>query len=226
MIIVYAITSTDIGRMTGRGIAREKLRALRVGHVVAVVGELHSTPDPIEANLRKYDRVMRAISQRASALLPVRFGTTVRDLDELTLILGARQKVLRARLKAVRNRAQMTVRVVMEPGSGIRDPGSETRDVEARDVEASGSRGTGYLRARARAATLPEFAPIRVALTRWIRGERVEKRGTVATIYHLVPRASAETYRRALEATARATGVRLLVSGPFPPYAFADPLAP
>ena len=221
MIIVYAITSTDIGRMTGRGIAREKLRALRVGHVVAVVGELHSTPDPIEANLRKYDRVMRAISQRASALLPVRFGATVRDLDELTLILGARQKALRARLKAVRNRAQMTVRVVTEPGSGSRGPGSETRHVEA-----SGSRGTGYLRARARAATLPEFAPIRVALNRWIRGERVEKRGTVATIYHLVPRASAETYRRALEATARATGVRLLVSGPFPPYAFADPLAP
>ena len=221
MIIVYAITSTDIGRMTGRGIAREKLRALRVGKVVAVVGELHSTPDPIEANLRKYDRVMRAISQRASALLPVRFGTTLPDSDELTLILGARQKVLRARLNAVRNRAQMTVRVVTEPGSGIQDPGSETRDVEA-----SGSRGTGYLLARARAATLPEFAPVRVALTRWIRGERVEKRGTVATIYHLVPRASAETYRRALEATARATGVRLLVSGPFPPYAFADPLAP
>src|SRR5262245_8294957 len=98
--------------MTVRGIARATLRALRVGQVVAVVGELHSAAEPIEANLRKYDRVMHAISQRASALLPVRFGTTVRDVDELTLILTARQKVLRARLKAVRNRAQMTVRMV------------------------------------------------------------------------------------------------------------------
>lgn len=219
MIVVYAIASADAGRMTIRGLAGERLRPTRVGHIVAIVGEHRAAPEPTEANLRKYDRVIHVISQRASALLPARFGTAVHDLNELTWILGARQTALRARLKEVRKRVQMTVRMVTKTGSGIPDPGF------AGSAGSAGSGGAEYLRARARAAAIPEFAPLRDAVTKWIRGERVEKRGTVVTIYHLVPRSSAHTYRRVLETTAGAAGVRVIVSGPWPAYAFADPLA-
>jgi hypothetical protein len=52
----------------------------------------------------------------------------------------------------------------------------------------------------------------------------VEKRASIATVYHLVPRASAGAYRRALARAAAAEGVRVVISGPWPPYAFADPL--
>jgi hypothetical protein len=54
----------------------------------------------------------------------------------------------------------------------------------------------------------------------------VDKRGSIATIYHLVPRASAAAYRRALERRAREDdGMKIVISGPWPPYAFADPFA-
>ncbi len=50
----------------------------------------------------------------------------------------------------------------------------------------------------------------------------MEKHPGVASIYHLVPRGSVERYRSALERAAQDAGVRMIASGPFPPYAFAD----
>jgi hypothetical protein len=44
----------------------------------------------------------------------------------------------------------------------------------------------------------------------------------VATVNHLIPRGSASAYRAAVESAGARTGVRLVVSGPHPPYAFAD----
>ena len=69
---------------------------------------------------------------------------------------------------------------------------------------------------------VPGFDSVRLAVRRWVRDERVEKRMNVATVYHLIPRASAPAYQRALRSAAAGSGLRVLVSGPFPPYAFAS----
>jgi hypothetical protein len=58
---------------------------------------------------------------------------------------------------------------------------------------------------------------------RWVRDERVEHRGEVSSVYHLIPRASTEAYRRAVQTSADAAGLRVIVSGPWPPYAFSGP---
>jgi hypothetical protein len=80
------------------------------------------------------------------------------------------------------------------------------------------------LRARARRAAeqqrLPEFEPLRRAVARWVREERIERRANVVTVYHLVPRGSAAAYHKALDRAAMARGVRLVVSGPYLPFAF------
>jgi hypothetical protein len=55
-----------------------------------------------------------------------------------------------------------------------------------------------------------------------VRDERIEKRERVATVYHLVPRASAASYRRAIERAAADASLTLVVSGPWPAYAFVD----
>jgi hypothetical protein len=72
------------------------------------------------------------------------------------------------------------------------------------------------------AREVPELAPIRPAIRRFVKDERVERCSGVATVHHLIPRAMAERYRSAVERAAERTGVRLAVSGPFAPYAFAD----
>jgi hypothetical protein len=43
----------------------------------------------------------------------------------------------------------------------------------------------------------------------------------VASAYHLVPRERVEEYRAALAAVAETPALRVTVSGPWPPYAFA-----
>ncbi len=87
--------------------------------------------------------------------------------------------------------------------------------------------GREYLKARARAAAaarvVPGFEPVRDAVVRWVRDERVEHRGAVSSVYHLIPRASTEAYRRAAQTSADAAGLRVIISGPWPPYAFSGP---
>jgi len=72
------------------------------------------------------------------------------------------------------------------------------------------------------ARAVPRFAPIRTAVRRLVKDERVEKRGDVVTINHLVPRAEVTRYLSTVERAASENHVRLMVSGPWAPYAFAD----
>jgi hypothetical protein len=72
------------------------------------------------------------------------------------------------------------------------------------------------------AREVPELAAVRPAIRRFVKDERVERRGDVASVHHLIPRAMVERYRAAVERTAAESDVRLAVSGPFAPYAFAD----
>jgi hypothetical protein len=57
---------------------------------------------------------------------------------------------------------------------------------------------------------------------RWLRDERSERRGRIATVYHLIPGASGEAYRKAITRASADAGLQVTVSGPWPAYAFAD----
>jgi hypothetical protein len=211
---VYALALRPDRRLSLTGLAGERLRALTVGRVTAIVGELARPPKPTSTTLRKYSQVVQSLSERLPALLPARFGTCVQDLIELTFILQSRQQPLLRNLRDVRGRVQMTGRIIRSPTTNGRVPLSH----------ASADSGAAYLRARAAAVASEKevagFGPVRAAVRRWVRDERVEKQGPVASVYHLVPRGQAEKYRRTLEDAARKAGLRLTVSGPWPPYAF------
>ena len=194
--------------MNVRGIAGEPLQAIHVGRFDAIVGRVRATPKPTDRNLRRYGDTMSVLWRRTPALLPARFGTSARDAADLRAIVRAREHAIRRRLRAVRHRSQMTIRLVTTDS----DPPAT--------IERSS--GTSYLRSRQHEQAVPAFAPLRAAVRRWVREERVESRPGVASIYHLVPRGSVERYRSALERAAQLAGVRMIASGPFPPYAFAD----
>jgi hypothetical protein len=78
--------------------------------------------------------------------------------------------------------------------------------------------GTEYLASRT--TMVPGSEVLRSVVRRWVRDERVEQRASVASIYHLIPRSSVSAYRAALDRAAHDAGMRLVVTGPFPPYAF------
>ena len=228
ILCVYALVSSSrpVQRLTG--IAGEPLRAISFDRVIAIVGYVRQRPAASARNLRQYAAVIESIAARVPAILPVRFGTTFDDLEELTLVLRSRGSALRQRVRAVRGRTQMTIRLVSESESGDASRASQSRAARRARVrlERRATQGTQYLQQRLAllrtAREVPELAPIRPAIRRFVKDERVERRGGVATVHHLIPRAMAERYRTAVTGAAAESGVGLIVSGPFAPYAFAD----
>jgi hypothetical protein len=86
--------------------------------------------------------------------------------------------------------------------------------------------GARYLKVRATAERDPEaLGSLRELVAGLVRAERVE-RGSgplVATVYHLVERGRTRAYASAVRRVAsRIAPIRVTVSGPWPPYAFAN----
>jgi hypothetical protein len=224
---VYALVGSARSLQKVTGIAGERLRGIVFDGFVAIVGEVKRRPAASTRNLRRYAAVVESIAARVAATLPVRFGTTFDNETELTLALRSRGAATRQRLRAVRRRAQMTIRIVGSDPDDVRlrgqTPVMSRSGVRPRN---KATQGTQYLRQRLAvlrtAREVAQLTPIRPVIRRLVKEERVERRSGVITIHHLIPRAMAERYRAAVERAAGRSGVRLAVSGPFPPYAFAD----
>lgn len=228
IVCVYALVRSP-GPLKGvTGIAGERLRSISVGDVIAVVGEVRRRPQASTTNLRRYAAVVESIAAQVPAILPVRFGTAFDDLQEMTVTLQSRGAAMRRRLRAVRRRAQMTIRLLSESESGDASRASRSRAAGRARLRLGNkaTQGTRYLQQRLAdvrtAREVPELSPIRPAIRRFVKEERVERRSGVITVHHLIPSTTAERYRAAVERAAGKTDVRAAVSGPFPPYAFAD----
>lgn len=224
---VYGLVAPAPVRIGVTGVAGERLRVVTVGAVSAIVGDLKRAPRPTEANLRKYNRVMQALARGNPALLPVRFATEFRDLDELTLVLGSRQSAFCRLLRHVRNRAQITIRIAVAESADPQSSAGRILPGPLREPDNARSRtGAAYLKGlaarAARAREVPGFDPVRAAVRRWVKDERVERQSAVASVYHLIPRTAVDAYRAALDRAAAKTGLRMRVSGPWPPYAFTN----
>jgi hypothetical protein len=225
-LCVYALCAPPVRLGRSAGLTGEPLRAVNVGAAAAIVGESRGVPRPTSLNLRKYDRVIQELARRTPALLPARFATCVSE-QELLFILRARQQSFRRNLEAVRDRVQMTIRVFDGSRGSGGSKGSKGRGSKGFGGSyGSKVSGRSYLTARAaeiaRAREIAGFHAVRAAVRRWVKDERVERQSAVASVYHLVPRDLIPAYRRAVGKAAADSGVRLVISGPWPPYAFAD----
>jgi len=216
IITLYAITD-----------ARPKIAGLhssKLGKAWIVFGRSRTKKaEPTPTSLRAYDRVVRRIARVVPALLPFRFGSLVRDEDELASLLLPLAASITTALARTRGCVQFTMRVHGE---------RKKRSVKKR---ASGGPGTRWLARRREALRVPEIDPVieeTKELSREVRYERQELRrkkeeGTspphLATVYHLVPKECARAFRAAVgEAEKKLDGVSIKTTGPWPPYAFAE----
>ncbi len=208
MIGLYAVViGAPRGALGARG---EPVRIIIRGGLEAVCGE---PPPPLSPEaLRAHEAAVRRIADEAQACLPARFGASAANENDLLQALGAREQELLAALELVRGREQMNMRV---------------HGAAAAPAPAGGP-GTRYLEGRRRATRLPELDPLRSSLSAVVRAERVEpheEAGLIASVYHLIDRGASADYRRAVE-NAALEGVRLSLSGPWPPWSFAPELSP
>jgi hypothetical protein len=209
---VYAIVPGSAAPPRARGIGGRGLVRVRAGRVAAIAEPMERplavAVEPLEAQ----ERLVRRLAARHAALLPARFGSHIKDERELQSILRLRGSSLARGLTRVRGAEQMILRLFFSeplpaPSGALPRPRP----------------GTAYLRRRA-GADIPALQAVRRALGRLriVRGERLEMQGEALTVFHLVTRGKSRPYATAIfAAISRESGVAAIVSGPWPPYAFA-----
>jgi hypothetical protein len=221
-LYLYAVLGAAPARVPATGMKDEPLRLVPCAGVVAAAGEMETAPALTPDALRGHDAVVRGLAAAAEAILPARFGALATDESDLCARLARGGDRLRDALTRVAGREQMILRVYRTAPE--REPAAENEPSAA-----SGGPGARYLAQRVRAhrrdAGVRELAPIRSVLDRFVAAERVERHQNpplVASVYHLLARGSGPAYTAAVERAALALpGIRVTVSGPWAPYAFA-----
>lgn len=213
-LYVYALSATSAESFECAG---RRVEFIEAGGVFAASVRSDTRPSLTEAALREQHDVVAAIGERVDAIIPARFGSLV-DRDDLERVVELRREAINEALALVRGREQMTIRVFgLEPTT-------------APPRQAPPATGTAYLEQRKAAAqwTMPPEAGTLVGAVRHlVAAERVVRgEGRVlGTMYHLVQRGASAEYSRSLEAVRKdVPELPFIVSGPWPPFAFAPEL--
>jgi hypothetical protein len=178
---------------------------------IHAICERRSTAPPLTDDaLRRQHAKVIAISRRVRAVLPARYGALLKR-DELLQLVRNNSVAIRRGLDDVRDRVQMTVRVL---GSA------------ARQVQAPASGGREYLERR-RQESSPVLPPRARAFIDAVGPFVVRQRqecgapGLTISLYHLVDAQKIADYKAAARATA---GTEIIATGPWPPFAFTPQL--
>jgi gas vesicle protein GvpL/GvpF len=176
---------------------RPPLRLVESGRLAAVcapAAERELTPEA----LWQRERLVEALMEERD-LLPVRYGTRVRDEQEAARALSEREEELSEALDRVRGAVELSVRVI-----GDRPPPAS---------------GTEFIRGRAEVAALHERLSL-VARDRARRPARAA--GELLRAAYLVDRGALDDFVSLVERLqAEGDGsLRLLCTGPWPPYSF------
>ncbi len=194
-LLLYAVVPVD-ARVPDGFDALHGARAAVV-HAEPEVGYT-ADRDAVVAFGRTIERIARD-----GPVLPMRFGASVADLEELRVLIAENEEAWAARLEAVAGCCELIVHLVHPPSA-------EPRVVGAQGVEAHDA-----VRDELRAALRP-----------WLREARSLTVAASDRIAVLVPLAQADHARTRLERwAADHHGLEIEITGPWPPFSFCDPAA-
>jgi len=205
-LYVLALTDTAVEQAT----AGRVVHAVDLGGFYAICERRRAVPPGDDDELREQHALVCEIATRVRAILPVRFGTLM-EKRELVTFAREHDAKIRLGLDDVRDRVQMTIRIV-----GRQRPAPGGRAVTGRE----------YLDRRRRAASpvLPPAARTLLAALRPLTVRERQEPGAgrlLATVYHLVDAAIPPRYSRIVSQNANPA---ILVTGPWPPFAFTPQL--
>lgn len=212
-LTLYAIARPPLPSTLG--VAGARLQVFAVGSIAVIAAPASRPSAAIEAALRAQHGIVVALARRVDPLLPVRYGTRA-TIETLGDLLRPSLPRLDEALDRVGGRRQMTVRIL-----GPRPLGRPPTVVTS---------GRAYLAERmAGTAPVPdELARLVASLRPFVVDQRLRLgRGDIrATLYHLIEKGDVSRYSRVLAAALQEMPPwRGVVSGPWPPFAFApDPL--
>ena len=172
---------------------------------------------------------------RALTVIPVRYGCQLKDTSEALQLLERHRDEYAALLAGLEGLTEMGIHVLLDRSS----PGTESRTEPAAPPPVCPlcESGAAYLAAQRQhylgldRAALHERSLVEELWTS-LAGLYVRRkmeppdsnRGSLLSLYFLVPRASVEPFRHTAHHLRSRESIKLLLSGPWPPYNFVDSL--
>jgi hypothetical protein len=224
-LYVYCLADDiDVLEDPASGISGAPVRLLKTHDFSVLVSDLDADVVQVtRENALAHAAVIRSILDRTTPL-PFRFGTLVTE-QQLVNYLSARKPALKTKLAEVRGCVEMSVKIIREP----------TAQESAPDENVDQGTGTSFLAQKRREILGGEQSAAEAAtVSTWlhdkvgglIRTEHVTLRPTEKLILaaaHLVERAKVKKYRENMaEACQSRPDLHFLLSGPWPPYSFAN----
>jgi hypothetical protein len=205
------------------GIDGSAVELLEVGEVGLWVSRTERPKVSVEAVQAHNAVVEAAVTERVTPV-PLRFGQWVEDLDKLRSLAAEHAGQYRSSLDHFAGALEFGMRLI--------DPHAPDEAQEVRASEAA--TGREYMQALRESSRLADQrrvysesveARVRELMRDIVRDEKVETaqtRHAVLTVSHLVAREHFDEYReRARQIRTVFPALRLLLSGPWPPYSFA-----
>ncbi len=217
MDYVYAVIEPQRAAPTHTGLDGSPLRVVVRGELAAVVSDRGEAQLQVsEEALWAHERVVEALMSEGP-VLPMRFGSLVRDDGGVEAMLSERREELTAALGRVSGAVELGVRAAWDPDATA--PGG------ACDPAAEGS-GAAYLlglsRRRQRARALAERLDRAVGGLCRTRVQRLlTSPGLPVSAAYLVDRGSVDAFRdRIATLGAEVEEAEIICTGPWPPYSF------
>ncbi len=230
---VYAIVPRDAPPPAGACADGAELTLVPCRELAALTGRMGEDGAAVSAQaVLRHEAVVEA-ARRQGPALPVRFGTVFRDAEAVACALAERYETLVADLDRLGDRVELCLTALWAAPPGDEGSADAPRVGGARS---GGGAGARYLYARAaelqREQALKQRArAVARELDQRLGGLARERRVSllptprvaVRTAY-LLDAAAVAAFRATFQATRRARGdLRLLLTGPWPPYSFVTP---
>ena len=227
-LYVYCLTAgIDALPYTVRGIGGGEVRLVNAGDFSVVVSDFAGEKAPVRReNVMAHAAVVQSALKHTTPL-PFRFGVLVTQA-QLESFVTARHDALKARLNLVRGCVEMSVKVISSGDGELRRLEEETERLEDKP-------GTVFLLEKrrellgseARVTEAQQIASwLRTQIGEVVRETRIDTNLTdklLLSTSHLVERGVLEQYRARLKsARLERPELNFLVSGPWPPYSFAN----
>ena len=214
MNYVYAVLESMRAAPAEAGLDGSPLRLVDKGRLAAVVSD--SSDAQLRASeqaLWAHERVVESLMSDG-AVLPMRFGSVLRDDEAVEAMLCERREGLTAALKRVSGAVELGVRAAWDPAAA------------AKGVAASGAPGAAYLlglaRSRQRARALAERLDRAVDELCRTRVQRLLTSPSLpVSAAYLVERGGVDAFRdRLATLDAEVQEAQVICTGPWPPYSF------
>ena len=206
-----------------QGLAGAPVERVVIGDVALWVSR-SARPAPGLDAVKAHNAVVEAAVTEAVTPLPLRFGQWLEDEPALIKALGEKAVAYAERLDQIAGCLEFGIRLI--------DPAEPAEARVVQDVPRTS--GLEYMRGLQESSRLADskrkqaehvHARVRELLQELVREERVEEARTphaVLTLSHLVARPQFVAYReRAPQIREMFPELRMLLSGPWPPYSFA-----